>query len=70
MLHTIIPHEMVFGKEYRNKLGKRLTTLNINGVLLEGERNGDYFKVHRVISSNPNVYLNRGKYNKYEDGGR
>lgn len=57
ILHTIIPLEKIMDKiKYP---GKRLTTMNINGTLLEGEKNGDYFKIHRVISSDPNDYLDK-----------
>lgn len=57
ILHTVIPLEKIMEKiKYP---GKKLTTMNINGVILEGEKNGDYFKIHRVISSDPNAYMNR-----------
>lgn len=57
ILHTIIPLEKIMDKiKYP---GKKLTTVNINGTVLEGERNGDYFKIHRIISSDPYDYLNK-----------
>lgn len=57
ILHTIMPIEKIMEKiKYPRK---KLITMNINGVILEGEKNGDYFKIHRVISSNPNDYMNK-----------
>ena len=57
MLYTIMPPELII-KRFALKKKKSLEIMNINGVILEGERTGDYFKIHRVISSDPNAYLN------------
>lgn len=61
MLYTIVPWELIQGLKSAKK--KRSTDfMTINGVLLEGERNGDYFKIHRVISSDPSSYMNKNIY--------
>lgn len=57
MLYTIMPPELII-KHFALRKKKSHEIMNINGVILEGERNGDYFKIHRVISSDPNTYLN------------
>lgn len=58
MLHTIVPLELIQGLKLPKKR-KPTEFMTINGVLLEGERNGDYFKITRVISSDPNSYMNK-----------
>ena len=61
MLYTIVPWELIQGLRLTKKQ-KSTDFMRINGVLLEGERNGDYFKIHRVISSDPSSYMNKNIY--------
>ena len=53
VLYTIMPPEL-----YADRSGdKKNSFICRNGILLEGERTGDYFKIQRGTSSNPAVYL-------------
>ena len=65
MLYTIMPQELIMGNNVENE---KLEVAMHKGVLVEGIRTGDRLKITRLISSDPNNYLNDefspGKYIK------
>ena len=67
MLYTIMPQELIMGNNGENE---KLEVAMHKGVLVEGIRTGDRLKITRLISSDPNNYLNDefspGKYIKLD----
>ncbi len=67
MLYTIMPQELIMGNNGENE---KLDVAMYKGVLVEGIRMGDRLKITRLISSDPNNYLNDefspGKYIKLD----
>ena len=65
MLYTIMPQELIMGNNGENE---KPEIAMYKGVLVEGIRMGDRLKITRLISSDPNNYLNDefspGKYIK------
>ena len=57
MLYTIMPLEMVMNNSIENK---KTETVFVNGMMIEGVKCGEHMRVTRIISSNPNDYLNNG----------
>lgn len=55
MLYTIMPLEMVMNNLNENK---KTETVFINGMMIEGVKCGEHMRITRIISSNPNDYLN------------
>ena len=55
LLYTIMPPEQIFGEQKSH----RSSFICRNGILLEGERKGEYFQIKRVLSTDPSVYLDR-----------
>lgn len=58
MLYTIMPMEIVSANQYKDELKQNVQVVTVNGIMMEGVRDGAEFTVRRLLSSDPAAYIN------------